>query len=247
MLKKTSLSLLFILFAILLPAVTSHAAGGQTQLAVNCMIETRPVAHAKIELYRIGDVVDSTLVPAAPFSELDLPAVQASAAQAEIAAAAAALQTYIEEHQLSPAAVEYTDAQGKALFDSVEIGTYLVLADFSESDAKNASALPALVFVLPGQGDATEVFLKIELPPEETTVPPVPTEPNTPTGPTRPHTPTEPTSPEHPGEPTTNQPPEERLPYTGQLWWPVFALAAAGVLCFAFGFAARRKKQESGR
>ena len=293
MLKKThfySLKIYFlilvILSALLLPAVAANAANEQAQLAVYCKIDDQPVARASISIYRIGDVTDSTLLPEAPYNELDLPVVQASSSQTDIAAATAALQAYVEEHHVSSTAVKTTDAQGKALFTSVEIGAYLVLADFSESDTKNASALPALVFVLPGHTDGTEIYLKIEVS-EESTVPAGPggvttpdkptsvterfptavTRPDRPTSVTeRTHTewfPTNVTRPERPTSETeqaqteinptdvtkpekpTSQ--EERLPYTGQLWWPVFALAAAGLICFAVGFAACKKNRETER
>ena len=207
------------MFAFLLPAVFASAAGGQAQLVVFCKTEDRAIAHARVSLYLIGAVEDSTLVPEAPYNEVSMPIVKASSAPAEIAAAADALQAYINEKKIAPAATADTDAQGKAQFDALPIGAYLVLADFSETaDAKDASALPALVFVLPKTAedpDPTEVILKIEKPPETTTVP------------------------------TTRQPPE--LPYTGQLWWPVPALAAAGAIFIACGIRARRQKQETER
>lgn len=39
-------------------------------------------------------------------------------------------------------------------------------------------------------------------------------------------------------------PPKEPLPQTGQLWWPVILLPAAGLFCCAVGFSRRRVKHE---
>ena len=56
--------------------------------------------------------------------------------------------------------------------------------------------------------------------------------PSTPTTPTTPTTQTTPTTPGRPGRPS--------LPQTGQLWWPVLALAAAGLGCIVIGLVRRK-------
>ena len=49
---------------------------------------------------------------------------------------------------------------------------------------------------------------------------------------------------------TTTPPPStttvttEKAPQTGQLWWPVPALAASGLLCFGIGLMIRKKNDE---
>lgn len=65
-----------------------------------------------------------------------------------------------------------------------------------------------------------------------------PDQPGTPSNPTNPTTPTTPTTPGQttPGKPT--------LPQTGQLWWPVPALAGAGMLCFLVGWLRARRDHD---
>ena len=48
-----------------------------------------------------------------------------------------------------------------------------------------------------------------------------------------------------PGESTTAPPDKPpRIPKTGQLWWPVYALCAAGAVFVAFGVAGKRKSED---
>ena len=77
-------------------------------------------------------------------------------------------------------------------------------------------------------------------------VPHTPTPPTPPTPPDKPHKPTPPTPPTPPETPT---PPERpvppgpsvpTLPQTGQLWWPVPILLAAGLILIIFGLIRRR-------
>jgi hypothetical protein len=62
---------------------------------------------------------------------------------------------------------------------------------------------------------------------------------------------TQPTgSSEQTGTTSTPPPPSdttvttEKAPQTGQLWWPVPALAASGLLCFGIGLMIRKKNDE---
>ena len=44
---------------------------------------------------------------------------------------------------------------------------------------------------------------------------------------------------------THNPPPENHLPQTGQLWWPVAAMSAAGVCLVGAGLLRRRKQDKN--
>ena len=55
---------------------------------------------------------------------------------------------------------------------------------------------------------------------------------------TEPRKSVKPETPTKPGTPTTTS----RLPQTGQLWWPVLALAAAGIVLIIIGAAVKRKR-----
>ena len=150
--KKHLVSHICIWLSVLLLAAVGSApvlaAGGQAQLAVYCNTEGHPVAQVRIDLYRIGDIADDTLLPGTPYNTLVLPAVQTSSAQTAFAVAAETLQAYIVKNDIQPTATTVTDAEGKAQFVALDSGVYLVLADFSRTkDMKTAAALPALVFV----------------------------------------------------------------------------------------------------
>ncbi len=66
-----------------------------------------------------------------------------------------------------------------------------------------------------------------------------PTPPDKPDDPTPPDKPDEPTLPDKPDEPDTpdtpDAPDQPKLPQTGQFWWPVWLLAAAGILTLTAG------------
>lgn len=66
-----------------------------------------------------------------------------------------------------------------------------------------------------------------------------PDKPDTPDTPDAPDTPDTPKSPDNPSAPDTAGQP--KLPQTGQLWWPVPVLAAAGLLLIAAGLLYRRE------
>jgi len=63
-----------------------------------------------------------------------------------------------------------------------------------------------------------------------------PTPPDEPDDPTPPDEPDDPTPPDEPDTPDTPDVPDQpKLPQTGQLWWPVWLLAAAGILTLTTG------------
>ena len=59
---------------------------------------------------------------------------------------------------------------------------------------------------------------------------------------TRIETPSPTPEPEASIPPTPTQPPENKVPQTGQLWWPVPLLAMAGILFLVIGMVLKRKK-----
>lgn len=90
-------------------------------------------------------------------------------------------------------------------------------------------------------------------PPEEPDQPDNPDQPDTPDNPDEPDKPDQPVNPDQPGTPTNPSSPttpgqttpgKPTLPQTGQLWWPVPALAAAGMGCFLVGWLKARRDHE---
>jgi len=76
--------------------------------------------------------------------------------------------------------------------------------------------------------------------PSEPTEPTSPTEPDKPSEPTTPTGPTKPSEPTSPTDSTEPEIPPEKLPQTGQLWWPVPVLLCAGVFLILMGVLRRR-------
>ncbi len=69
-----------------------------------------------------------------------------------------------------------------------------------------------------------------------------PDEPETPLTPEEPGTPDEPGTPSQPETPAQQDSPQApALPKTGQLWWPVLLLFAAGIFTVTFGLLRRRR------
>lgn len=110
-----------------------------------------------------------------------------------------------------------TDANGQVSFDGLEVGLYLVMQD-ARGEGENRYFLSPFLISIPYRNadgslsyDITADAKPIGIYKEQ--VPPPPT-PDT---------------------------PPKKIPQTGQLWWPVAALGAAGVLALTFGLVRRMK------
>lgn len=144
-------------------------------------------------------------------------------------------------HALAKAAGEIPADQtaaivnGEALFSDLRPGLYLIV--MTKEDETGATVSPFLISLPDGEG-RYEITARpkpeIEPPPAPGTVTPEPTTTPEPTA-----TPEPTDTPEPTGTPPV--PPENVLPYTGQLWWPVPVLAAAGLMLIVLGFWLRRR------
>jgi hypothetical protein len=113
------------------------------------------------------------------------------------------------------------DENGDVKFNDLEVGLYLVVhtkkVEITLSDKSKVTYTinPFLVSVPQKEGEALtyDVATNPKVSPEKSTTPP----------------------------PKKTTPPPKRVPQTGQLWWPVFAGIALGIVFIVSGIAVRRK------
>ena len=124
---------------------------------------------------------------------------------------AAALAEYADARDL-PCTERTADAQGRAAFENVACGLYLIMQKAPESDY-GYERMTAFLVSMPMAGDHADWTYSVTARPKaERTIVPTPTP--------------QPTAP----------PDEPHLPQTGLLLWPVLAMAAAGLALFVCGW-----------
>ena len=112
------------------------------------------------------------------------------------------------------------DAEGTVRFDGLSVGLYLVMQAKKGTGSDEFTIEPFLISIPRRNPDGTLLYDV--------------------TGESKPinvawNPPREPDQPDKPKKPS-------KLPQTGQLWWPVMALGAAGALFVLAGAAAKRRK-----
>lgn len=157
------------------------------------------------------------------------------------------LVSYVTQNSISGMTV-HANGEGVAQFQDLSMGLYLVI---QHTPAAYHSAVSPFVITLPLWDEAAHEWVyQVEAAPkmDNPTYMPPPPEP-TPT----PEPPAEPTPTPVPSDPPKNEDTPDQpvtpgheegshLPQTGQLWWPVWALAFGGVLLFSIGWSERRKE-----
>ena len=178
-------------------------------------------AGSAVRVWRVADIgPDGAPVPAAPFDECE--AAWDVPTSSSVQLLANALQELVLGEGLEPTDSCVADASGMAVFpadvDVLEEGYYLVVADSHMSGAEEHTALPVLV-ALPqaategSQGRQVSVSAKFS---EDGDAP----------------------SAWDDGAPE----PGEKLPQTGQLWWPVPALLLGGAALMTAGRVLARRR-----
>lgn len=122
------------------------------------------------------------------------------------------LEAYADSHRIDSMASAVPDRDGKVLFEDLPLGLYLVVQ--SEAASRH-ECIDSFLITVP-QKDGENYVYDVNAAPKTGTADTIPT-----TAPTRPH---------HGG-----------LPQTGQLWWPVYLLAAVGAALFLFGLYRRKR------
>ena len=164
----------------------------------------KPFENGKLNLYKVGEVVESDgdyfFGPIAEFADVELD--YSAVADLEFAKE---LLTLAKESDLEKITASIT--AGKAVFEDVEPGLYVVWQNSADA-TKGFAAINPFLISMPRFMDneyVTEVVAEPKVGFE--TIPP------------------------------TTTPPPPNLPQTGQLNWPVPVLAISGAILFALGFA----------
>lgn len=169
------------------------------------------VAGATFSVYRVADAsFTGELSPVDAFANYGLSFENATAES--WAAMAARLAEAVANNQHEPDAVAVTNAQGVVRFSNLPVGLYLVLGDPLQVDG--ASVVPAPFMVrLPDLSDADEWVYDVQASVKHQVVPNGSSDNST----------------------GSNQSGKDKLPQTGQLWWPVPVLLFAGIVFVALG------------
>ena len=134
------------------------------------------------------------------------------------------LKAYAEKNNIKPVSEKVTDVNGKAVFSSLYDGVYLVVGE----DFKNGKVTP-FIAELPLRDESGTLIYNITARPKSEII-----------------------NPEDKTEKTTeiittkydeDNNNGEKLPQTGQLWWPVCPLIAVGLLFIIFGIIYRRREE----
>lgn len=130
---------------------------------------------------------------------------------------AESLATYVEKYGFNEAAATVIGDDGKAVFSDLELGLYLLI---QSNPAKGYLAAEPFLVSVPMLEDGVYVY-------EVDAGPKVELE----------------KAPEPPVTPTPTKPSDSRLPYTGQLNWPIPIMAVLGLCLFAAGWLLRFGKK----
>ena len=135
-------------------------------------------------------------------------------------------KSYAENNNISPVYERSTDINGQAVFTNIKNGVYLVIGE----DFSNGKVNPFLI-ELPSRDENGKLIYNVTAMPKSEII--------NPEDKTEHHTTAEVETTSTDKEKDNNK---EKLPRTGQLWWPVFPMLAVGLLLIIFGVVCRRSE-----
>ena len=181
-----------------------------------------PVGGGSLTIYKVADVVvDNGYKFDASGTAFKSAGGDYSSDASLDAALASKLADYAKSNSISGTTLSI-GSNGVATASDLDLGLYLIVQN--KAAKGYGSVKPFLVSVPQRQEDGTYIYKVDATPKPGTKIDKNPT----PT-PTR-----KPTS-------TPTPTPPKKIPQTGQLWWPVFAMATAGVICLVIGMAVKRR------
>ena len=228
--KHVISGLLALLFLLALPlsaaahAVPDESRNGHCSITVSMTYKGKAVRGGTLALYKVGDVAEDdgnySFVPVEEI-QADIPEF-GDIESPDLAGRLAELKGKLTPVTSDPVTV---DKDGNATFSDLTFGLYLVVQKTAASGyGKTAPFLVSVPYLY-----ADEYQYDVTSQPKTDLEREVPTKPTSPT--------TKPTTPSGGGE---------KLPQTGQLWWPVPVLACAGLGCIAVGLFRRREARDEG-
>lgn len=182
----------------------------------------KPVSGGSLTLYKVADAVHDPYTGYlfdASKTDFAKAGGDYSSSKTLTSALAAKLAKYAEDNKISGKTLN-VGKDGKASADKLKLGLYLVV---QKKAADGYSSITPFLVTIPQMDDKGNYVYKVDASPK-TSVKANPTKKPTPTK-----------------KATITPTPRKRLPQTGQLWWPVFVLGAAGLTCIIIGIAARKK------
>lgn len=201
-------------------------------------------------LYRVAEATDTGYILRDTFRDsavsLDVQKAEEWRRLAQI------LESYIQKQNVPADGQMTTKADGNCTFAALPDGLYLCRADELEQDTTIVQTAPSLIAITAADTEPVQIEPKTEIrqKPEQPTKPEKPTTPEQPTNPENPTNPKQPTKPDtsdkNTVKKTTSQTTPTKLPQTGQLWWPVYALSIAGIALILCGLYSGRKTKKEG-
>lgn len=170
-----------------------------------------------LSLYKVADVIEDKSIGYVfdtSGTEFDAAKEDLSSDEKLDAALAARLAGFAQRKEI-PGTTLPVSEQGIAKAEALSLGLYLVVQ--KEAADGYSSIEPFLVSVPQRNPDGTYIYQVDATPKPGTQVRPEPTR-----------------------KPTVTPTHGPRLPQTGQVWWPVFILAGAGIACLLIGMAVRK-------
>lgn len=134
-------------------------------------------------------------------------------------------KSYAEKNNISPVYEKSTDVNGQAVFTNIKNGVYLVAGE----DFSNGKVNPFLIELPSHDENGKLIYNVTAMPKSEIINPEDKSEHNT-------------TAEVEITSTDKEKDREEKLPKTGQLWWPVFPMLAVGLLLIIFGVVCRRSE-----
>lgn len=200
----------------------SQQGEGEISVTIKDNATGEAVGGGSLTIYKVADVVvDNGYKFDASGTAFKSAGGDYSSDEALDAALAAKLADYAKKQKIAGDTLKI-GSDGVATASNLDFGLYLIVQN--KAAKGYGSVKPFLVSVPQRQEDGTYLYKVDATPKPGTKIDKNPT----PT-PTR-----KPTS-------TPTPTPFKKIPQTGQLWWPVFAMAVAGVLCLVVGMAVKRR------
>ncbi|MBR5517097.1 MAG: hypothetical protein IKU53_03915 [Firmicutes bacterium] len=214
----------------------------EVSLEIKYEYENTPLSNATFSIYYVAEVdIYGEITPVSNFEQFNMTDCGSDATLWKNLASQ--LEIYVEDNNITPTDYGVTNEDGELAFpnnvDSLKPGMYLVIGEDLVIEYYIYSTSPFLVTLPTADTNDNWVYNVGAEPKSECTFdlnfgkPPVdnpPTEynPND----------DDPDKPNKPNKP--DKPNKDRLPQTGQLWWPVPALLLAGITFVSVGIAFRR-------
>lgn len=192
-----------------------------------------PIKDARVTIYQIAAVSGNSYALTEKFAAcgFDVDTIDSLTASTNKAEAEKLVQ-FVSQNSIAYTKTMNTNAAGAAEFADISLGLYLVTNPVAP---KGHKAISPFLITIPQRLENNEYNFEVDAAPKTGTADPTPT----PTATPRPTNTPSPTITPRPSGTIVS-----RLPQTGQLWWPVYAMAALGLVLVLYGWIKRRESSD---